>query len=157
MKRADWSWRGRLLLEGTFWSGTISLAFGIDESEFGAEALLLARAVINLLADRESHPAVPASEGRAVASIEIRGEMSITGLRQMGITAHVLILPGAAIDHNPLLCVLPPSARSAVGAGRVQRHGRANKSLQCLLVNLLALVEVDGTPGVAIEAGVEEA
>jgi hypothetical protein len=48
--------------------------------------------------------------------------------------------------------VLTPSARSAVGAGRVQRHGRANKSLQCLLVNLLALVEVDGTPGVAIEA-----
>ena len=25
----------------------------------------------------------------------------------MGITAHVLILAGAAIDHNPLLCVLP--------------------------------------------------
>src|SRR6266850_692822 len=52
---------------------------------------------------------------------------------------------------------LPPSARSAVGARRVQRHGRANKSLQCLLVNLLALVEVDGTPDIAIEAGVEEA
>jgi hypothetical protein len=33
-------------LEGTFWSGMISLAFRIDESEFGAEALLLARAVI---------------------------------------------------------------------------------------------------------------
>ena len=95
MKRANWCWRSRLLLEGTSWSGMISLAFGIDESEFGA--------------------------------------------------------------HNPLLCVLPPSARSATGTGRVQRHGRANKSLQCLLVNLLALVEVDGTPGVAIEAGVEEA
>src|SRR6266571_6209319 len=52
---------------------------------------------------------------------------------------------------------LTPSARSAMGAERVQRHGRANKSLQCLVVNLLALVEVDGTPGVAIEAGVEEA
>ena len=46
MKRANWCWRSRLLLEGTFWSGMISLAFGIDESEFGAEALLLARAVI---------------------------------------------------------------------------------------------------------------
>ena len=46
--------------------------------------------------------------------------------------------------------------RSTMGAGRVQRHGRANESPQCLLVNLLALVEVDGTPGVAIEAGVEE-
>jgi hypothetical protein len=44
-----------------------------------------------------------------------------------------------------------------MGAGRVQRHGRANKSLQCLVIDLLALVEVDGTPGVAIEAGVEEA
>ena len=43
------------------------------------------------------------------------------------------------------------------GAHHVQRHGRANKSLQCLLVNLLALVEIDGTSRVAIEAGVEEA
>jgi hypothetical protein len=34
-------------------------------------------------------------------------------------------------------------------AERVQHHGRANRSLQCLLVDLLALVEVDGTPGVA--------
>src|SRR5207249_3014883 len=59
--------------------------------------------------------------------------------------------------REPMLCAQLPSARSAVGAGRVQRHGRANKSLQCLLVNLLALMKVDGTPGVAIEAGVEEA
>src|ERR1700722_10642971 len=49
------------------------------------------------------------------------------------------------------------TAPSAAGAGRVQRHGRANKSLQCLLVNLLALVEVDGAPGGAIEAGIEQA
>src|SRR5262249_20984518 len=47
--------------------------------------------------------------------------------------------------------------RSAVGAGHVQPRGRANESLQCRLVDLLALVEVDGTPGVAIEARVEEA
>src|SRR5215510_10238828 len=39
--------------------------------------------------------------------LKFEGEMSVTGLRQMGITAHVLILPGAAIDHNRLLCVLP--------------------------------------------------
>ena len=31
----------------------------------------------------------------------------------MGITAHVLILAGAAIDHNPLLCVVPPSYSGA--------------------------------------------
>ena len=149
MKRANWCWRSRLLLEGTLRSGMISLAFGIDESEFGAEALLLARAVITewriAKVIRLSQP----PRGELLLPIEIRGEMSVTGLRQMGITAYVLILPGAAIDHNPLLCVLPPSARSAMGAGRVQRHGRANKSLQCLLVNLLALVEVDGTPRVA--------
>src|SRR5262249_47127862 len=47
--------------------------------------------------------------------------------------------------------------RSAVGAGHVQPHGRANESLQCLLVDSLALVEVDGTSRVAIEARVEEA
>src|SRR5207249_1940531 len=95
MKRANWCWRIRLLLEGTFRSGMISLAFGVDESEFGA--------------------------------------------------------------HNPLLCVLRPSARSATGTGRVQRHGGANESLQRLLVYLLALVKVDGTPCVPVKTGVEEA
>src|SRR5512145_2092595 len=37
----------------------------------------------------------------------LRLTLGMTGLRQMGITAHVLILPGAAIDHNPLLFVVP--------------------------------------------------
>ena len=43
------------------------------------------------------------------------------------------------------------------GRGMHSASRPRNKSLQCLLVNLLALVEVDGTPGVAIEAGVKEA
>ena len=47
-------------------------------------------------------------------------------------------------------------ARSAAGTGRVQHHGQANKGLQCLLVNRVVLAKVDGTPGVAIEAGIEE-
>ena len=46
---------------------------------------------------------------------------------------------------------------NASRAGRVQLHGRANQILQRLLIDLLAFVEVDSTPGVAIEAGVEEA
>src|SRR5262245_40289297 len=44
-----------------------------------------------------------------------------------------------------------------MGTGQVQPHSRANKRLQCLLVNLLALVEVDGTPGVSSKTGVEQA
>src|SRR5688572_31493125 len=40
---------------------------------------------------------------------------------------------------------------------RVQRHGGANERLQRLFIDLVALVEIDGTPGVAFEAGVEEA
>jgi hypothetical protein len=43
------------------------------------------------------------------------------------------------------------------GRGRVQCHGGANERLQHLFINLIALMEVDGTPGVAFEAGVEEA
>src|SRR5947207_6459001 len=39
----------------------------------------------------------------------------------------------------------------------VQGHGGANESPQRLLVYFLALVEVDGTPGVALKARVEEA
>lgn len=40
---------------------------------------------------------------------------------------------------------------------RVQCHGGANERLQRLLIDLVALAEIDGTPGVAFEAGVEEA
>src|SRR5436190_3584939 len=45
----------------------------------------------------------------------------------------------------------------ALGCGLVQGHGGANESLQRLLVYLLALVEVDGTPCVPVKTGVEEA
>src|SRR2546422_6109761 len=144
MKRANWCWRSRLLLEGTFWSGMISLAFGIDESEFGVEALLLARAVITdwriAKVIRLSQP----PRGELFLPIDIRGQMSVTGLRQMGITAHVLILPGAAIDHNPLLCVVPPPTRLTIATARVPRHDRAHKTLQYIPVLLLALLHVDG-------------
>src|SRR5215472_2248650 len=44
----------------------------------------------------------------------------------------------------------------AFGCGLVQGHGGANESLQRLVVNLLALVEVDGTPRVSLETGIEE-
>ena len=40
----------------------------------------------------------------------------------------------------------------SVGSGRVQCHGGANERLQCAFVKLLALMEIDGTPGVALEA-----
>src|SRR5262245_3403749 len=40
---------------------------------------------------------------------------------------------------------------------RIQCHGGANERLQSLFIDLVALVEIDGTPGVAFEAGVEEA
>jgi hypothetical protein len=40
---------------------------------------------------------------------------------------------------------------------RVQRDGGTDEGLQCFFINLVSLVEIDGTPGVAFEAGVEEA
>src|SRR5262249_6077553 len=42
------------------------------------------------------------------------------------------------------------------GWGRVQCYGGANERLQCRFIDLVALMEIDGTPGVAFEAGVEE-
>src|SRR3954453_1061923 len=39
---------------------------------------------------------------------------------------------------------------------RIQRYGRANERLQRLLLDLVALVDIDGAPHVAFEAGVEE-
>src|SRR5262249_45916969 len=51
----------------------------------------------------------------------------------------------------------PPRRGSATSSGRVQAHGGAYQRLQRLLVDLLALVEVDGAPRVPVETGVEEA
>jgi hypothetical protein len=51
------------------------------------------------------------------------------------------------------LCSRP---RPLGGRGRVQCHRGANKRPQRLFINLVALMEIDGTPGVAFEAGVEE-
>ena len=53
-----------------------------------------------------------------------------------------------------------PSSRALWSLGsqrRIQCHGGANERLQRLFINLVALVKIDGTPGVAFEAGVEEA
>ena len=37
-------------------------------------------------------------------------------------------------------------------AGHIQRHGRTDQCPQSILVDRIALVEVDGAPGVAVEA-----
>src|SRR5687767_3049006 len=58
--------------------------------------------------------------------------------------------------RQPLPCGLSPFRGLALGCGLVQGHGGANESLQRLLVYLLALVEVDGTPCVSVKTGVEE-
>src|SRR5688572_23280230 len=50
-----------------------------------------------------------------------------------------------------------PGAELAWGFGLVQGDGGANERLQRLLVYLLALAEVDGTPSVSVQTGVEEA
>jgi hypothetical protein len=40
--------------------------------------------------------------------------------------------------------------------GLIQRHGGANERLERLLVDLVALMEIDGAPRVSFEARVEE-
>ena len=45
----------------------------------------------------------------------------------------------------------------ALGFGLVQSHGAANERLQRLFIDLVALMDIDGASGVALEAGVEEA
>src|SRR5262249_27898346 len=46
---------------------------------------------------------------------------------------------------------------SARSPRRVQGHGGANQRLECLFIYRAVLMDIDGTPGVAFEAGVEEA
>src|SRR5262249_44982845 len=46
---------------------------------------------------------------------------------------------------------------TSLGRLRVQRHGGGSERLPCLFVDLVAVMDIDGTPGVAFEAGVEGA
>ena len=57
----------------------------------------------------------------------------------------------------PRALTLWPFRGLALGCGLVQGHGGANERLQRLFIYLVARMEIDGTPGVAFEAGVEEA
>ena len=67
----------------------------------------------------------------------------------------------AARLEAPALDAILPLTLQVGGAirwhSRLQFHGGADEILQRLLVDLIALVEIDLTPDVALEAGVEEA
>src|SRR5215208_2530532 len=65
--------------------------------------------------------------------------------------------PAGSLVERRLEVVRDGRSGSALGPGLVQGHGLTNESLEGLLVDLLALVEVDGAPDVPLEAGVEEA
>ena len=58
---------------------------------------------------------------------------------------------------GPILGRLGCHVRSLPLVAGVQGHGGPDESLQGLLVQLVALAEIDRTPRVAFEAGVEEA
>src|ERR1700757_4680667 len=53
-------------------------------------------------------------------------------------------------------CTAPLRGCTGRRLGVVQVHRGTNECLQRLFVDLVALMEVDGAPGVAVEAGVEE-
>src|ERR1700716_396586 len=60
-------------------------------------------------------------------------------------------------SSSALWSLLRADGASGSSHRNVQCHGGANERLQRLFINLVALMEIDGTPGVAFEAGVEEA
>src|SRR6202030_880723 len=60
-------------------------------------------------------------------------------------------------SSSALWSLLRADGASGSSHRRVQCHGGANERLQRLFINLVALMEIDCTPGVAFEAGVEEA
>ena len=57
----------------------------------------------------------------------------------------------------PLLALSGMNGASGRSRRNVHRHGGANERLQGPFIDLVALMEIDGTPGVAFEARVEEA
>src|SRR5260370_29022032 len=60
-------------------------------------------------------------------------------------------------SSSALWSVLRADGASGSSHRCVQCHGGANERLQRLFINLVALMQIDGTPGIAFEAGVEEA
>src|SRR5882672_11271360 len=60
-------------------------------------------------------------------------------------------------SSSALWALLRADGASGSSHRRVQCHGGANERLQRPFIDLVALMEIDGTPGVAFEAGVEEA
>ena len=65
--------------------------------------------------------------------------------------------PTPETASSALRSLLRADGASGRSHRRVQRHGGANERLQRLFIDLVALMEIDGAPGVAFEAGVEEA
>src|ERR1700690_1685456 len=61
------------------------------------------------------------------------------------------------LPSGALRFLLGADGASGSSPRNVQCCGGANERLQRLFIDLVALVEIDGTPGVAFEAGVEEA
>lgn len=57
---------------------------------------------------------------------------------------------------SALWSLLSADGASGRSQRRVQCHRGANERLQRIFINLVVLMEIDGTPGVAFEAGVEE-
>ena len=68
-----------------------------------------------------------------------------------------VIQPVSRRPSNALWSLLRADGASGSSHRRVQGHGGAHERLQRLFINLVARMEIDGTPGVALEAGVEEA
>src|SRR5271169_4165790 len=60
-------------------------------------------------------------------------------------------------SSSALWSLLRADGASASSHRRVACHGGVNERPQRLFIDLVALMEIDGTPGVAFEAGVEEA
>jgi hypothetical protein len=62
--------------------------------------------------------------------------------------------------RKPRLPAIPFAARSfglhLTLALKIERHGGADKILQCRLVDLVAFVDVDSAPDIAVEAGVKQ-
>ena len=62
--------------------------------------------------------------------------------------------PKPAIKLLGLLAARPAGPRLAL-AHEIERHCSADEILQCRLIHLVALVDIDGAPDIPVEAGVE--
>src|SRR5262249_25451163 len=96
-------------------------------------------------------------QGVLIATIRIPDEKNPRAIRlTVQEFGEQILWPVFSTFSSALWYLLRANGASGGSRRRVQYHSGANEHLKRLFIDRVVLMEIDGTPGVAFEAGVEE-